>query len=322
MPSSPAPLVLAVVVAVGATVVAYGGPSRIATRAVDSIHKSSPNVRGDQTKRLFSLSTNGRLKLWSSALDDADTSLVHGSGAGSFEEWWLRHRPLPATARDAHSLFLEQLAELGAVGLLLLVLALGTPFVAAWRMRAHPFVPIALGGLVAFLVHAGVDWDWEMPAVTLCGLAFAGSILASAKHDGPPGLTRVPARLAGVLLLLLASAFAFIAMNGNRALAQARSAANAADMAAAGRHARTAARWAPWSSEPLAIQADAALERGDLAQARRLYGEAIRKDGKDWEYWFGLALASNGRAKEQALDRAEQLNPLAGEIHQLRAAEV
>ena len=128
-------------------------------------------------------------------------------------------------------------------------------------------------------------------------------------------MTRVPARLAGVSLLLLASAFAFVAMNGNRALAQARSAANADDMAAAGRHARTAARWAPWSSEPLAIQADAALERGDLAQARRLYGEAIRKDGQDWEYWFGLALASNGRAKQQALARAAQLNPLAGEIH-------
>jgi hypothetical protein len=279
-------------------------------------------VRGDQTRRLFSLSTNGRLTLWSSALDDADASLVRGSGAGSFEEWWARHRPLPSKARDAHSLFLEQLAELGAVGLLLVVVALGTPFVTAWRTRAHPFAPIAFGGFVAFLVHAGMDWDWEMPAVTMCGLAFAGSIFAAAKREEDAIVRMAPARLVGVCLLLVAGALAFVAMNGNRALAQARSAANADDMAAATGHARTAARWAPWSSEPIAIQADAALERGDLVLARTLYGDAIRKDGQDWEYWLGLALASDGTARRRALARAVQLNPLAPAIRQLRAAGV
>jgi hypothetical protein len=28
--------------------------------------------------------------------------------------------------------------------------------------------------------HAGVDWDWEMPAVTLAALLFAGALLALA----------------------------------------------------------------------------------------------------------------------------------------------
>jgi hypothetical protein len=29
----------------------------------------------------------------------------------------------------------------------------------------------ALGGAVTFLVHAGLDFDWEMPAVTVAGIA-------------------------------------------------------------------------------------------------------------------------------------------------------
>ena len=70
------------------------------------------------------------------------------------------------------------------------------------------------------------------------------------------------------------------------------------------------------------LQADAALEQGNLARARRLYRDAIRKDGDDWEYWFGLALASDGAAKQKALARAAELDPLATEIAQLRAAGV
>jgi hypothetical protein len=315
-------LVLAVVVVVLGAVAAYGGPSRVVHRALDSIRQSSPNVNGDLTKRLFSLSSNGRLDLWSSAVDDADAHLLAGSGAGSFEGWWLQHRTVAMKVRDAHSLFAEQLAELGIVGLGLLVLTFATGFVAAWRNRRHPFVPIAFGALVAFLVHASVDWDWEMPAVTLCGLAFAGSLFLPGKQESYGTSTRAPLRLAGVAVLVAASAFAFVAMNGNRVLGQARNAADRGDPAAAARHARTAARWAPWSSEPISIQADAALEQGTLAKARMLYRQAIRKDSRDWELWFGLALASDGKAQDKALARAERLDPLAPEIQQLKASGV
>ena len=63
---------------------------------------------------------------------------------------------------DAHSLYLETLAELGLVGLALLVLALAPPLVAGFR----GVEAAATGGYVAFLIHAGLDWDWELPAVT------------------------------------------------------------------------------------------------------------------------------------------------------------
>ena len=52
---------------------------------------------------------------------------VAGRGAGTFELAWLEQQPIPVSVVDAHSLYLETLAELGLVGLGLLVLALAPP---------------------------------------------------------------------------------------------------------------------------------------------------------------------------------------------------
>jgi hypothetical protein len=315
-------LVVVALGGVGTAVVAYGGPSEITTRALHSIRKPSPNVRGDQTRRLFSLSGNGRLETWSSALDDARAHPILGSGAGSFEQWWLRHRARVLNVKDAHSLFVETAGELGVVGLGLLLLAVAFPVVAAVGARSQPYVPVAFGGFVAFVAHAAVDWDWEMPAVTVCGLAFAACILACARDGG--GLRELGrrGRAAAASVLLVASAFAFVSMTGNRALGQADRAADRADPAAAAKYARRAARWAPWSSEPVRLEADAALESGAVAEARRLYAKAIAKDPQNWELWLGLALASDGQGRQTALAHAAELNSLDPGIRQLRAPRV
>jgi len=31
-------------------------------------------------------------------------------------------------------------------------------------------------------VHAGLDWDWEMPATTLAGLALAAALIGNARR--------------------------------------------------------------------------------------------------------------------------------------------
>jgi O-antigen ligase len=313
-----ATLVVVALGAAGSSVVALGGPSEIKTRALDSIRKPSPNVRGDQTQRLFSLSANGRLQTWSMALDDARAHPLKGSGAGTFEMWWLEHRTIRMNVRDAHSLHLEMLAELGVAGLLLLLVATALPLAAAVRARAHPYVPAALAAYVAFLGHAALDWDWEMPAVTICGLTFAGCMLIAARDMSRPVALGSRTRVVGVPILLAASGFAFVAMTGNRALGQADRASDRADPSAVTRHARRAVTWTPWSSEPIRLEADAALERGAVRQARRLYAKAIAKDPRNWELWFNLALTSDGPARRRALARAAELNPLDPQIEQLR----
>ena len=109
---------------------------------------------------------------WHVAWAQTEEHPLAGRGAGTFELAWLEAQPAPVFVRDAHSLYLETLAELGVVGLALLALALAAPLAAA----SWPAGAAATGGYVAFLVHAGVDWDWEMPVVTAAGL-FCGAAL-------------------------------------------------------------------------------------------------------------------------------------------------
>jgi O-antigen ligase len=116
---------------------------------------------------------------WHVAWQEAADAPLAGSGAGTFELLWLEHRPAPVDVRDAHSLYLETLAELGVVGLGLLALALAPPLAG---FRDGPSAAAA-GGYVAFLVHAGFDWDWEMPAVTIAGLLCGAALLVEIERE-------------------------------------------------------------------------------------------------------------------------------------------
>src|SRR5919199_1867045 len=97
---------------------------------------------------------SGRAPLWHQAWRDWETHRALGSGAGTFEQFWVAHRRTSANARDAHSLYLETLAELGPLGLGLLVATLALPFLAITRARSQPFVPGACAAYLAYLIHA------------------------------------------------------------------------------------------------------------------------------------------------------------------------
>jgi len=314
-----AALVLGLVACIAAVIAAYGGPAESARRAIDSIKQPSPNVRGDQTKRLFSLSSNGRLDTWESALRDAREHQVLGSGAGTFERWWLEHREVPLKVRDAHSLYVETYAELGPVGLVALLAVIVTPFAAAVRARRSPLVAPALAGFAAVVVHAAVGWDWEVPATMIVGLTCAGVLLlAQGAESARQWTLGTGSRAAFLAVIAVLGVLSFVTLTSNRYLGQASAALNRADYAAAVRDARRAAQWAPWSTSALRLQADAILVEGSLARARLLYAEALAKDDGDWELWLGLALASEPKARREALDRAASLNPLSTEVRQLR----
>ena len=98
---------------------------------------------------------------------------VAGSGAGTFAQVYRAQRPQGPVTRNAHSLYLETLDELGVVGLVLLLATLAVPAVAG-VMCGRAAAP-AVAGYTVFLLHAGIDWDWTMPAVTVAALALAAS---------------------------------------------------------------------------------------------------------------------------------------------------
>jgi hypothetical protein len=133
--------------------------------------------------RLGTLRSN-RYDYWKVALDGFADQPLRGVGAHGFQQLWLQHRNIRENAQDAHSLYIETAAELGVVGVLLLIAFLGGVIVCLRRLLAHPGARgLAIGWAAAsacWLVHAGVDWDWEMPAVSLIFLALAGAAIAAA----------------------------------------------------------------------------------------------------------------------------------------------
>ena len=309
-------LAIAVCVLLVAGTVTYGSPITLAHKAYRSFTSSGAGAFGQQNlnKRYFSLSSNGRVDLWRAGWSDYAAHPWLGSGAGSYETYWLRHRPAAIKVRDAHSLYLEVLAELGPVGLLLLVAALVIPLAAAIVARGSALVPAASGAYAAFLLHAGVDWDWEMVGVMLPALFCAAAILICARSNQREIRLVGPWRAAVLLAALGVIAFAVVGEIGNSALAASARAAANGDWRREKTQAQKAAAWAPWSAEPLRRVAEAEYSLGRPLQARNELHRALRRDPNDWELWFDLAVSSAGTGRRHALQRALELNPLSPEV--------
>jgi O-antigen ligase len=93
---------------------------------------------------------------------------------------WKRKPDRAEAAVDAHSLYIETLAELGLVGGVFLLAWLTGIALSAGRLYGAD--PATATGLVAVLlvwvVHTGLDWDWEMPALTGMALVAAAALVA------------------------------------------------------------------------------------------------------------------------------------------------
>jgi len=175
---------------------------------------------------------------------------VLGGGSGSYGEYWFQHRRVPATVHDAHNLYLETLAELGPIGLALLALALAVPLAAVRRARSSPLAAAAVGAYVAYLAHAFIDWDWEMPAVTLTALACGLALLTLARGQSPARTLRPKVRMTALGGTAVLVAFVLLGLLGNSAISASSKSADAGHLARAESQARRAMNFAPWSAEP------------------------------------------------------------------------
>jgi tetratricopeptide (TPR) repeat protein len=219
--------------------------------------------------------------------------------------------------RDAHSLYLQTLGELGIVGLALLLIALLTPLAAAVRARKEPLIAAATAAYVAYLVHAAGDWDWQLAGVTVPAILLGAVLVAASRDDDVPTSRRFvrPAAIAtgctvGVLSVLM--------LLGNVPLTRAGYAADSGNWAKSAREARQAMRWLPWSSEPWRLLGEAELAQRQRSAAAADLRRALAKDSRNWQLWFDLAAAERGPAAKRALARAARLNPLSPEIATFR----
>jgi hypothetical protein len=162
-----APLLALLVICAGLGLAILAGAKESSTR---------PLTAG--ATRYVTLQSN-RYAYWRVALRAFGEQPLRGVGAGGWSVYWLRYRPVAEFAQDAHSLPLQTLAELGVVGAGLLAMLIGGVALAA--KKAHRAAPeLAAGpiaGVVVYMAHAPLDWDWEMPALTLIAIGLAGALV-------------------------------------------------------------------------------------------------------------------------------------------------
>ncbi len=288
----------------------------------------------DFTKsHLLSANGTGRWQLWASAKEQWTGHPIAGEGAGSFEPWWAQHRSLGLFVRDAHSVYLQTLGELGLVGFAFLALFLGAGFAAGVaRLRRtpdRPTVAALVATLAGFALGAGIDWMWQLTVVALIGVVCVALLtgLATAPERTTEAATEAaasrrrtshPRRGLAVRGAVLVACLGVIAVAGLALLTQARlkssaSAAARGDSSAAFSAAQDARRLEPWAASPYLQLALLEEQAGDLRVARAWLADALDRDKRDWRLWLVSArinaeLGSIGPAR-RSLARAKSLNP-------------
>jgi hypothetical protein len=320
---SPGPWVaraaVALVVVLVAAGLAGGGAGRLGDAWTEFTDPAVVEGSDDAGQRLTRLGNNGRIEVWDVAWDAGLAEPLHGSGAGTYALLWDRDRASDREFVDAHSLYVETFGELGVVGAVLLLTALLTMLGALWwrALReadgARPAWAALAAVASAWAVHAGVDWDWEMPALTawlFCagGFALARDVEVALMRSRPGRM----ARIAGVLGAAGCVALALVPLAVLRSqgpLLGAQRALRAGNCASVIDHARAAGRAMDARPEPLELLAVCDIRAGRDDLAARAAGGAVRRDPGNWELRYTQALvdAATGRdprgAAREALDR-------------------
>jgi tetratricopeptide (TPR) repeat protein len=272
---------------------------------------------------LTSGSSSGRWQFWTAAVDEWRSAPLAGRGAGSYQSWWAQHASFTYFLKNAHSLYLEVLAEEGLIGVLLLVAAIVVGLLAGVRRarsavgREREIAAAVLAVAVAFFVTAGIDWTWQLTVVSVVGIVALG--LSAASPTGASATRRGPfslhtAVIAGGLAIawaiLIAQAIPWLASSR---LGASQSAAAKGQLSGARKDALDAKAIEPWASSPYLQLALVDELRRDYASARRRIHQAIRRDEDDWAVWFVASRIDReaGRHAAAAADyaRARSLNP-------------
>jgi hypothetical protein len=293
--------------------------------------KSVPTGEGGSTtnfiaSHLSSGSGSGRWQFWGVAIDAFEDEPLHGIGAGGYQAYWTQHAPISRATKQAHSLYLEVLGDLGPLGLLTVLGFLAVPIAAGIRRRAatpegEAGAALALGAAVAF--SAGIEWIFQIPAVFGVGVVamavLSGSSVASSPQATDPKPSRASAGF-GLKAALAVLGCAALLLAGDQFLAKrsldaSQSAVRSADLHEAAVQARQAIALEPWAAEPRSQLALIQESAGALAAAGRTIDQAIDRAPDDWSLWLVRARIATrqGDVPEavSALARARTLNPRA-----------
>lgn len=308
-------LLVALVVAGGVGAVAADLPDRAENQFHRFTRKGEVSQSGSLRARLTDPGNNGRFEFWDVSLQQFRSARVRGAGAGTYSLAWAQKRPITTSVQDGHSLYLETLGELGIVGLVLIASVVILLLVGVVRRRGtdRRLVAVIFAVLLAWALHAGVEWDWEMPVLTLPVLCLAAAALAVPRADGSrirrlPPIGRLSAALAVVLIAVTPALVAVSQMRLDGSVeALKRGDCEETVDSALGSIAALSMR-----PEPYELLAYCDSRFGEHKLANRQAEEAVRREPDNWNFWYSLALmrAAAGRDPRLSAARSLRLNRL------------
>lgn len=269
------------------------------------------------SSHLEQVGTN-RCDFWRVALENWRDHPAAGVGAGNFGGWYALRRQSPELPTYAHSLPLQLLGELGIVGALLGAGAAGAGAWATWRFaRSGPgrdaSTAAIAAGLAGWAAHAGIDWLWQLPVVTLPAIVLLGGLLgaSSMPHQTTAGWRpRAAIAIPALGLLVIAG----IVTAGLAAADQLVRDGQPGSASTTRKDLRLAARLAPaWPEPHLRLAANHA-RAGRREAVRRSVERAVQLEPESWQVLERgarlLARTAPQRAAELRAQAAER-NPRA-----------
>ncbi|MBJ7470589.1 MAG: O-antigen ligase family protein [Solirubrobacteraceae bacterium] len=283
--------------------------------------------------RLQSGSGN-RYEYWRVAWVAFTAEPIGGVGAGNFDRVWQRERRVPEDVRQAHSIELQALSELGILGGLALATFLAGIALAVLRSRrpavtsphARTLAVAGTGVVSAWLTHTSVDWQHLIPGTTAIALLMLAVLArplpvkrpAAAPDQRPPTRRSAPhvGIAVGVCVALLVSVATATLLRQGLA-DHARDAAFAqvsSDPASAIADADRALKVNPDAPRAYYAKAAALARMNRGADAAAVLEQGAAKDPTNFVTWtlMGDLATRRGLVAEAAryYDRALRLNPL------------
>ena len=168
-----------------------------------------------------------------------------------------------------------------------------------------------LSAVLAWALHAAVDWDWQMPVVTLWVFAVGGAALAADSTTLATAGPSVRGRLvlaAGLLLVCITPALILLSQTH---LQRAADAFQLHDCSRAESEAAASIAVLSVRPEPYQILGYCDVTDGRAESAVASMKTAVEQEPRNWEYHYGLAIAEAfaGINPRRQLRIAERLDP-------------
>jgi tetratricopeptide (TPR) repeat protein len=309
-----------------AWVVQEGKPVERADQAWQDFKSGYPDSFGD-SRLTGELGTN-RYDFWRVGLLMFRDHPVGGAGADNFSLEYVHDRKTGEEPTYPHSIGIEVLSQTGIVGAVLFAAALIAAAVAYARKQreldgfGRLVAASAMTGFVYWLLHAAVDWFWELPvlgvaAFMLLGLAMGTSTRIDVLPDRHSRAAPWARALGLVVVVAVALSFVFPWLSARAidgALAVWRD-----DPEAAQARLAQARELNPLSDRPDEIAGAIASRSGDVSAMRRAFEGAVDRNPRNWysrlELGVAYALSGDYDAALTELEIAKELNPRERVIH-------